>query len=68
MTEKLNELMRICGINHLVFVYQKEGNKNFIEKIDEPEKTIIVNIVDTEDNELGPLLDSKIKELKELFQ
>ena len=60
--------MRICGINHFVFVYQKEGNKNFINKIDEPEKTIIVNIVDTEDKELETLLDSKIKELKELFQ
>ncbi len=68
MSEKLNELMRICGINHFVFVYQKEGNKNFINKIDEPEKTIIVNIVDTEDKELETLLDSKIKELKELFQ
>lgn len=60
--------MRICGINHFVFVYQKEGNKNFINKIDEPEKTIIVNIVNTEDKELETLLDSKIKELKELFQ
>lgn len=68
MSEKLNELMRICGINHFVFVYQKEGNKNFINKIDEPEKTIIVNIVNTEDKELETLLDSKIKELKELFQ
>lgn len=68
MSEKLNELMIICGINHFVFVYQKEGDKNFINKIDEPEKTIIVNIVDTEDKELETLLDSKIKELKELFQ
>lgn len=68
MTEKLNELMKLCSINHFTFVYQKEGDKNFINETDIPEKTFIINITDIEDKELENLLDTKIKELKELPQ
>lgn len=68
MNDKLNELFRICGINDFVFTYQKDGDKNFIDYTLEPEKSIVVNISNTEDEELDELLTSKIKELKELFK
>ena len=68
MTDKLNELMRICGVNDITFIYQKNGDINFIEESNEPEKTITVNICDYEDKELDGLLSRKIEELKELFK
>jgi hypothetical protein len=68
MNDKLNELFRICGINDFVFTYQKDGDKNFIDYTLEPEKSIVVNISNAEDEELDELLTSKIKELKELFK
>ena len=67
MSEKLNELFRICGINDFVFTYQKEGEENYINySIDE--KTIVVNISNVEDVELDNLLENKINELKETFK
>lgn len=68
MNDKLNELFRICGINDFIFTYQKEGDINFIDYSLEPEKKIVVNISNTEDEELDMLLTSKINELKELFK
>jgi hypothetical protein len=66
-TNKLNELLILCGINNIVFTYQKEEGGNYIN-FNEPEKTIIVNVSDYEDKELDSLLDKKINELKELFK
>jgi len=66
-TNKLNELLILCGINNIVFTYQKEEGGNYIN-FNEPEKTIVVNISDYEDKELDSLLNKKIEELKELFK
>lgn len=67
MTDKLNQLFEVCGINDFEFTYQKEGDKNFITYELEPNK-ILVNISDIDDVELEKLLDDKIKELKEIFK
>jgi hypothetical protein len=67
MTDKLNQLFEVCGINDFEFTYQKEGDKNFITHSLNPNK-ILVNISDIEDVELEKLLDDKIKELKETFK
>jgi hypothetical protein len=66
-TNKLNELLILCGINNIVFTYQKEEGGNYID-FNEPEKTIVVNVSDYEDKELDSLLNKKIEELKELFK
>ena len=66
-TNKLNELLILCGINNVVFTYQKEEGGNYID-FNEPEKTIVVNVSDYEDKELNSLLNKKIEELKELFK
>lgn len=66
-TNKLNELLILCGINNIVFTYQKEEGGNYID-FNEPEKTIVVNVSDYEDKELDSLLNNKIEELKELFK
>jgi hypothetical protein len=66
-TNKLNELLILCGINNIVFTYQKEEGGNYVN-FNEPEKTIVVNVSDYEDKELDSLLDKKIEELKELFK
>jgi hypothetical protein len=66
-TNKLNELLILCGINNIVFTYQKEDGGNYVD-FNESEKTIVVNISDYEDKELDSLLNKKIEELKELFK
>ena len=68
MTNKLNELFQICGINDFIFTYQKEGDENFIDYSLEPVKKIVVNIANSDDKELDKLLSNKIDELKELFK
>ena len=66
-TNKLNELLILCGINNIVFTYQKEDSGNYVD-FNESEKTIVINISDYEDKELDSLLNNKIEELKELFK
>ncbi len=66
-TNKLNELLILCGINNIVFTYQKEDGGNYVD-FNESEKTIVVNISDYEDKELDSLLNKKIGELKKLFK
>jgi hypothetical protein len=66
-TNKLNELLILCGINNVVFTYQKEDGGNYVD-FNKDEKTIVVNISDYENKELDSLLDKKIGELKELFK
>lgn len=66
-TNKLNELLVLCGINNIVFTYQKEDGGNYVD-FNESEKTIVVNISDYEDKDLDSLLNKKIEELKELFK
>ena len=65
MTNKLNELFQICGVNDFIFTYQKEGDKNFVDYSLEPEKKIVVNVPNSDDKELDELLSNKIEELKE---
>ena len=67
MTDKLNKLFEICGINNFEFTYQKEGDKNFITHSLNP-NVILVNIISIEDADLEKLLDDKIKELEEIFK
>lgn len=64
--EKLNELVRLCGINNIEFTIHKSED-NSVEFINE-EKKFIVNFADGEDKEFENLLDSKISELKETFK
>jgi hypothetical protein len=66
-SDKLNELLILCGINDIVFTYQKEGEDNYID-FNKTDKTIVVNVSDYEDKELDSLINSKIEELKELFK
>ena len=66
-TNKLNELLILCGINNIVFTYQKEEGGNYVN-FNESEKTMVVNVSDYEDKELDSLLDKKIGKLKELFK
>jgi hypothetical protein len=68
MTNKLNELFQICGINDFIFTYQKEGDENFVDYSLEPVKKIVVNRPNSDDKELDKLLSNKIDELKELFK
>ena len=67
MSEKLNELFSICGINDFIFHLQKVGETNYIDYTLDPKK-IVVNIPDIEDKELDQLLIDKINELKETFK
>lgn len=67
MTDKLNELVKLCGINDIEFIMTKEGDENQIELLKE-EKKFILNVPNTEDKELENLLSNKINELKELFK
>lgn len=67
MTDKLNELFHVCGINDFHFTYQKVGEENYINYELTPDKKIVVNIVNIEDLELETLLEDKINELKKLF-
>lgn len=67
MVNQLNELVRLCGINDIDFTITKEGSANSVEYLKE-EKKFLVNVPDGEDKELENLLESKIKELKELFK
>ncbi len=67
MTDKLNELFQLCGVNDFLFIYQKEGDGNYINYELTPDKKIVVNISNVEDKELDNLLDEKINELKKLF-
>jgi hypothetical protein len=66
MTNKLNELVRLCGINDIEFTIHK-SETNSVEYINE-EKKFVVNFSDVEDKEFEKLLDSKISELKETFK
>jgi hypothetical protein len=66
-SDKLNELLILCGINDIVFTYQKEGDENYID-FNQNNKTIVVNVSDYEDKELDDLITLKIGELKELFK
>jgi hypothetical protein len=67
MTDKLNKLFEVCGVNNFEFTYQKEGDKNFITHSLNP-NVILVNIINIEDVDLEKLLDDKIKELEEIFK
>lgn len=67
MDGKINELFKISSINGFEFIYQNEDEKNYINIEYEPNKTIIVNIADLDDESLPNLIDSYIQELKQRF-
>jgi len=67
MSNKLNELVQLCGINDIEFKITKEGEKNNVE-FNKDEKKFFINIPDDEDKEFNNLLDKKIEELKEALK
>jgi hypothetical protein len=67
MSNKLNELVQLCGINDIEFKITKEGETNNVE-FNKDEKKFFINIPDDEDKEFNNLLDKKIEELKETLK
>lgn len=65
---KLNEILILCSKNNMEFIYQKEGEENFIEYSTEPERKITVNIVKEKDKNLKRLINEKLDELNQLFK
>jgi hypothetical protein len=65
---KLNEILILSSKNNMEFVYQKEGEENFIEFSIEPERKITVNIVNEKDKNLKKLINQKLEELNQLFK
>jgi hypothetical protein len=65
---KLNEILILCSKNNMEFIYQKEGEENFIEFSIEPERKITVNIVNEKDKNLKKLINGKLEELDQLFK
>jgi hypothetical protein len=68
VSDKLNHLFTICGINDFEFTFQKEGDSNYVDFSVAPNKKIVINIINEEDEELDNLLTNKIDELEKLFQ
>jgi hypothetical protein len=65
---KLNEILILSSKNNMEFVYQKEGEENFIEFSIEPERKITINIVNEKDKNLKKLINKKFEELNQLFK
>jgi hypothetical protein len=65
---KLNEILILCSKNNMEFIYQKEGEENFIEFSIEPERKITVNIVNEKDKNLKRLINEKLEGLDQLFK
>jgi hypothetical protein len=65
---KLNEILILSSKNNMEFVYQKEGEENFIEFSIEPERKITINIVNEKDKNLKKLINQKLEELNQLFK
>lgn len=65
---KLNEILILSSKNNMEFVYQKEGEENFIKFSIEPERRITVNIVNEKDKNLKKLINQKLEELNQLFK
>jgi hypothetical protein len=65
---KLNEILILCSKNNMEFIYQKEGEENFIEFSIEPERKITVNIVNEKDKNLKKIINGKLEELDQLFK
>jgi hypothetical protein len=65
---KLNEILILSSKNNMEFVYQKEGEENFIKFSIEPERKITVNIVNEKDKNLKKLINQKLEELNQLFK
>ena len=67
MSNKLNELLVLCSKNKIEFIYQKEGDNNYVEYSDNPHRCII-NVVNVNDENLDELLSENIKKLNQLFK
>lgn len=65
MTEKINELVKLCAKNNFEFILTKDGDKNKFDIVAE-EKKFILNIPDFDDKNLIFILNQKIEELKNL--
>jgi hypothetical protein len=65
---KLNEILILSSKNNMEFVYQKEGEENFIEFSIEPERKITINIVNEKDKNLKKLINKKFEDLNQLFK
>ena len=70
MTEsnKLRDILWICGKNKLNFNLQKETSLNNYVNIDIEKKEVNINISDIDDKNLNNLLEEKIEELTQLFK
>jgi len=70
MTEsnKLRDILRICGKNQIDFNLKKETSLNNYVNIDIENKKVDVNISDINDENLNNLLEEKIDELTQLFK
>ena len=68
ISNKINDILILCSKHNMEFIYQKEGDENFIEYSIEPQKKIIINLPNKEDENLEEILDLKFKELNQFFQ
>jgi hypothetical protein len=67
MPENLADLMKICGENNIQFQIKKEEELNYI-KLDEENKTLIINFSDYEDDSLEKESVEMLNKLKEMFK
>lgn len=66
--EKIYELLNFCFTNKIEFMFQKEENENYINIKTTPNISVVLNISDPDDKNLGKLLDDKLVELNQLFK
>lgn len=66
--EKIYELLNFCFTNKIEFMFQKEENENYISIKTTPNISVVLNISDPDDKNLGKLLDDKLVELNQLFK
>lgn len=66
--DRIMKLVHFCFTNKIDFTYQKEENGNNITIIGKPQISVVLNIEDPEDKNLGKMIDEKLVELNQLLQ
>lgn len=66
--EKIYELVNFCFTNKIEFMFQKEENENYINIKTTPNISVVLNVSDPDDKNLGKLIDDKLVELNQLFK
>lgn len=66
MNNKILELFNFCGENHIDFTYEtgESGTNQITHYINGKEKRITIKICNPDDENLGNLIDEKIKEFR----